>query len=165
MYNITTENSSGNTRHNTEKEASTMKQHSKVMTIANRLVSQGMGRPAAMVKAWILVRLPLVQTKVAGVTYGRRQEALEHLEQYPAEQISVRLQRDHNNPADRNAVAVVAVVRGKGGYIMGYLPRFVAALIAPLLDVGEEVRCGFKAVTGGFHPLVSRGLLIKISVN
>lgn len=138
------------------------KTKSKVMTIANRLVAQGMGRPAAMVKAWLLCKMPLVQTKVAGVTQGRRQEALEHLARYPAAQISVRLQREPGNPADRNAVAVVAAVAGKGAYIMGYLPRFVAAFIAPLLDIGEEVQCQYKAVTGGFHPLASRGMLITL---
>ena len=47
--------------------------HSKVMTIANRLVKQGYNRANAMVKAWVLVKLPNICTKVAGVTYGKRQ--------------------------------------------------------------------------------------------
>jgi len=51
--------------------------HSKVMTIANRLVKQGYNRANAMIKAWVLVRMPLVETKVAGVTYGKRQKAIE----------------------------------------------------------------------------------------
>lgn len=53
--------------------------HSKVMTIANKLVKQGYNRVNAMVKAWVLVRLPNICTKVAGVTYGKRQQAIEHL--------------------------------------------------------------------------------------
>ena len=51
--------------------------HSKVMTIANKLVSQGYNRENAMIKAWVLIKLPLVETKVAGVTFGKRQEAIE----------------------------------------------------------------------------------------
>lgn len=138
------------------------KTKSKVMTIANRLVAQGMGRSAAMVKAWLLCKMPVVQTKVAGVTQGRRQEALEHLTRYPTAKISIQLRREANNPADANAIAVVAAVEGKGGYTVGYLPRFVAALIAPLLDTGGEIQSGFQAITGGFHPLTCRGLLINL---
>ena len=45
---------------------------SKVMTIANRLVAQGCRRSRAMVKAWALVKLPRLETKVAGVAFGSR---------------------------------------------------------------------------------------------
>ena len=40
--------------------------HSKVMTIANRLVAHGYNRPHAMMKAWALVKLPKLETKVLG---------------------------------------------------------------------------------------------------
>lgn len=141
-----------------------MSKHSKVMIIANRLVTQGIGRSAAMIKAWVLVRLPLVDTKVAGVTHGRRQTALEHLEQYPAELVSVQLRRDAGNTADRNAVAVVATVESKGSYIMGYLPRPLAALVAPLMDTGKAVQAAYKGVTGGFGQYSFRGLRVAIAV-
>ena len=65
--------------------------HSKVMTIANRLVKQGYNRANAMVKAWVLVKMPSVSTKVAGVTYGKRQKALEHLRHYRLENIRISL--------------------------------------------------------------------------
>jgi hypothetical protein len=97
--------------------------HSKVMTIANRLVKQGYNRANAMVKAWVLVKMPMVETKVAGVTYGNRQRAIEHLARYQPEQISITLIRERENAHDVNAVAVVATVEGKGSYTMGYLPR------------------------------------------
>ena len=85
--------------------------HSKVMTIANRLVKQGYNRAHAMVKAWALVKLPNVLTKVAGVTYGKRQTALEHLTHYRPQDIRISLYRDEHNTADKNAVAVIAAVR------------------------------------------------------
>lgn len=100
-------------------------QHSKVMTIANRLVKQGYNRANAMVKAWALVKLPNVLTKVAGVTYGKRQTAIEHLTHYRPQDIRISLYRDDHNAADKNAVAVIAAVRGKGAYTIGYLPKSV----------------------------------------
>ena len=82
--------------------------HSKVMTIANRLVKQGYNRAHAMVKAWALVKLPNVLTKVAGVTYGKRQTAIEHLTHYRPQDNRISLYRDEHNAADKNAVAVIA---------------------------------------------------------
>ena len=149
--------------------------HSKVTTIANRLVSQGYNRPHAMVKAWTLVKLPRLETKVAGVTYGNRQKAIEHLTRYAPEAISIRLERERDNPIDRNAVAVWAAVEGKGstgapgkpsgllGWVhMGYLPRALAAFIAPLMDAGKAVGALFREVRGGGDPWMSLGLGIEV---
>ncbi|MEE1492871.1 MAG: hypothetical protein UGF45_12915, partial [Massilioclostridium sp.] len=80
--------------------------NSKVMSIANKLVAQGYNRANAMIKAWALVKMPQVITKAAGVTYGKRQKALEHLAHYAPEQISIRLERERDNEFDRNAVVV-----------------------------------------------------------
>jgi ADP-ribosylglycohydrolase len=124
-------------------------QHSKVMTIANRLVKQGYNRAHAMVKAWALVKLPNVLTKVAGVTYGKRQTALEHLTHYRPQDIRISLYRDGHNTADKNAVAVIAAVRGKGAYTIGYLPKAFAAFIAPLMDSGREVKSRLAEIRGG----------------
>jgi ADP-ribosylglycohydrolase len=144
-------------KRNTEK-------HSKVMTIANSLVKQGAGRSAAMIKAWTLIGLATVNVKAAGVTHGKRQKALERLSRYPSERVSVTLERDRTNAHDRNVVAVVAAVEGKGAYIVGYLPRTLAAFVAPLLDAGKAVRTSYKAVTGGFDPLAYRGLAFGVEV-
>ena len=75
---------------------------------------------------------------MAGVTFGRRQEAIEHLSQYSAENIRIVLKRERNNAYDRNAVAVIASVSGKGAYLIGYLPKTLAAFIAPLMDAGKR---------------------------
>ena len=75
-----------------------------------------------MIKAWALVKMPQVITKAAGVTYGKRQKALEHLARYAPEQISIRLERERNNEFDYNAVAVIATVQGKGPIVWDTSP-------------------------------------------
>ena len=52
---------------------------SKVMTIANALVKRGMSRSAAMIRAWITVKLRTIRTKAAGVSFGIRQALLSRL--------------------------------------------------------------------------------------
>ena len=136
---------------------------SKVTTIANRLVAQGWGRVAAMIRAWAVVKLlPRLETKVAGVTYGNRQKAIERLARYAPEAVSIRLEREANNTHDRNAVAVWAAVEGKGAYHMGYLPRALAAFVAPLMDAGKAVGALFKEVRGGYEPYMNYGLRVEV---
>ena len=137
---------------------------SKVMTIANALVKQGLSRSAAMVQAWITVKLRRIETKTAGVTHGNRQKLLARLARYSAEDITITLNREPKNKADRNAVQVIAAVRGKGSAVMGYLNRQLAAVIAPLLDKGKRVVSAFKAITGGEEYFLNYGLNISIAV-
>ena len=136
--------------------------HSKVMTIANRLVSQGYNRANAMIKTWVLLKMPLVETKVAGVTYGKRQKAIEHLSRYAAEDVSIQLVRERDNEFDSNAVAVYATVSGKGSYCMGYLPRALAAFVAPLMDAGKAVQSIYRETKGLYQPYMNYGLTIEI---
>lgn len=139
-------------------------QHSKVMTIANRLVKQGYNRANAMVKAWALVKLPNVLTKVAGVTYGKRQTAIEHLTHYRPQDVRISLYRDGHNAADKNAVAVIAAVRGKGAYTIGYLPKAFAAFIAPLMDTGREVKSRLTEIRGGQALYLNYGMRIEVMI-
>ena len=83
---------------------------SKVCIIANRLAKSGLTRSEAFAKAWAIVKAETVETKVAGVTAGRRQEALERLTHYETDSISVSLARETANEYDSNAIAVVAAV-------------------------------------------------------
>ena len=138
--------------------------HSKVMTIANRLVKQGYGRSTAMIKAWVLVKLPQVITKVSGVTHGKRQQALEHLTKYSPEDIRIFLQREANNAFDKNAIKVVASVRGKGAYTVGYLPRALADFIAPLLDTGKLIKTAYSGIVGMYEPYMNYGMRISLTV-
>ena len=138
--------------------------HSKVMTIANRLVKQGYNRANAMVKAWALVKMPQLLTKVSGVTYGKRQTAIEHLTHYRPELVKVSLCRDTRNAYDKNAIAVIATVQGKGSYTMGYVPKALAAFIAPLIDSGKRVYSRLKAIKGLYQPYMNYGLEIEVIV-
>lgn len=67
------------------------KTRSKVMTIANRLVKQGLTRSTATVKAWIIVKANALRTKVKGTS--RRQSALEKLAGVNPADISVKLEQ------------------------------------------------------------------------
>ena len=137
---------------------------SKVMTIANALVKQGISRSAAMLRARRTVKQRVIHTKTAGVTRGNRQALLDRLTRYSAEDISITLNREPENTADRNAVQVIAAVRGKGAAVMGYLNRQLAAAIAPLLDKGKQVRAAFEEITGGHEYFLNYGLNVSISV-
>lgn len=76
----------------------------------------------------------------------------------------IKLQHEQDNAADKNAVQVIAAVRGKGSAVMGYLNRQPAAAIAPLLDKGKAVASSFRAITGGAEYYLNYGLNISIAV-
>ena len=139
-------------------------QKSKVCTIANRLARQGTGRPEAFRRAWELAKAGTIETKVAGVTYGNRQKALEHLTKYDSGLISVNLERDSANEHDTNAVAVVVAVEGKGSYTVGYLPRMLAAAVAPLMDAQKAVGAAFREIRGKYHNWHNYGLAVSVSI-
>lgn len=122
---------------------------SMVMTIANSLVKQGVSRSAAMVRAWITVKLRRMEVRAAGVTHGNRQTLLNHLTRYKPDDITVTLRREQNNAHDRNAIQIVAAVRSKGSAVIGYINRELAAALAPLLDKGAEIASSFKSIVGG----------------
>lgn len=140
-----------------------MKMKSKVMAIANALVKQGWSRSAAMVRAWITIKLHAIQTKAAGVTFGNRQTLLAWLTRYSTEEITVTLQRKQNNAHDRNAVQIVAAVRGKGSAVIGYINRELAVVLALLLDKGVQIASRFKEITGGERYL-NYGLNLELAI-
>ena len=55
--------------------------HSKVMTIANRLVKQGYNRANAVSKAWALVKMPQLLAKVSGKSVYSTLRAIKDLYQ------------------------------------------------------------------------------------
>ena len=137
---------------------------SAVMTIANALYKQGMSRSAAMVRAWITVKLRTIHTKAAGVTFGRRQGLLDRLSRYNSEDITIELQRGNGNAYDPNAVQIVAGVKGKGSAVMGYIGRELAKVIAPLLDKGKAVKAMFAGITGGHEYGLNYGMNVVINI-
>ena len=138
------------------------KTRSKVMTIAKRLVKQGLTRSIATVKAWVIVKATALRTKVKGTS--RRQNALEKLAGVNPEDISVKLKREPHNAHDSNAVAVYAALRNSRVFFIGYLPKAVASVLAPLMDKDNEPNAKAFRVTGGFNPYVSYGATLAIAV-
>ena len=135
---------------------------SKVMTIANRLVKQGLTRSMATLKAWIIVKANALRTKVNGTS--RRQDTLERLAGVNPADISVKLKREPHNSYDSNAVAVYATLRDNRVFFIGYLPKFVASVLAPLMDKDTELNAKAFRVTGGFNPWVNYGAALAIAV-
>ena len=138
------------------------KTRSKVMTIANRLVKQGLTRSIATVKAVIIVKANALRTKVNGTS--RRQDTLEKLAEINPADISVKLKREPHNVHDSNAVAVYAALRDSRVFFIGYLPKAVASVLAPLMDKDSEPNAKAFRVTGGFNPYVSYGAALAIAV-
>ncbi|MDE7301730.1 MAG: HIRAN domain-containing protein [Oscillospiraceae bacterium] len=138
------------------------KTRSKVMTIANRLVKQGLTRSMATIKAWVIVKANALRTKVRGTS--RRQDTLEKLAEVNPADISVKLKREPRNAHDSNAVAVYAALMDNRVFFIGYLPKAVASVLAPLMDKDTAPRAQSFRVTGGFNPYVSYGAALAIAV-
>ena len=129
---------------------------------ANKLVKQGFTRSEAMREAWRLAKLPEISVKVKGTAAtAKRQEALEHLTRYNPELVSFRIAGQPDNPADPNAVAVVATVKGKGSFLIGYLARELAAQISTLLRAGLTL-LSWGTVTGGYAPYMNYGARVNM---
>ena len=115
---------------------------SKVMNLGNRLAPR-MGRHAAFVKAWAIVKAGGCELSVRGVTFGRRQEALRRLSRYNPADVRAFIVPEPENKADNKAAAVwVGVQNGRGLYCMGYLPAEYAPAAANLKAAGLRVLGG-----------------------
>ena len=135
---------------------------SKVMKIANSLVKHGMSRRTVMLKAWIIVKASALRTKVKGTS--RRQSELEKLAGVNSADIKVMLKREPRNRHDSNAIAVYAVLSNHRVFFIGYLPRALACITAPLFDKGCEVCPTSFRVTGGFNPWVNFGAALTLVI-
>ncbi len=122
----------------------------KVMQIANRLVGRGYIRACAMKTAWRLIKTHAASTRVAGTTFDNRQNVLAFLKSYQPEQVSVKLVRDRSNAFDKNAVAVIAAVKGKVSAVTGYLPKAVASVVAVVMDKGLDILSDTLSIVGGY---------------
>lgn len=135
---------------------------SKVMTIANAFVKHGMSRRTAMLKAWIIVKASALRTRIKGTS--RRQSELEKLAGVNPADIKVMLKREPRNRHDSNAIAVYAVLSNHRVFFVGYLPRALACITAPLFDKGCEICPTSFRVTGGFNPWVNFGAALTLVI-
>lgn len=101
--------------------------------------------------------------KVSGVTFEGRQEYLAQLRgDEPC-----RIVPEPENKWDKNALAVhIALPSGKVAHC-GFVPKSLAAQIAPLLE-GESLMVSIDAITGGFElgdgSLTNLGLVLRVEV-
>lgn len=104
----------------------------------------------------------IVHTRVAGVTFEGRQALIEQL----TTSDPCRIVPEPDNQFDENALAV-QVSHGGNVWKIGYIPRDVAAIIAPFLD-GESVMCRIERITGGFSTSdderASYGVVLRIDL-
>jgi len=135
-----------------------------VATLANKINQTVKNLSTAFRRAWKIIKGRVLISKVSGVTYGSRQKALGRLEKYGAGVINVSLERDGNNTYDANAIRVMVNVGNGAQYQLGFIPKDLAALLAPLLDKGIQLAARFKSVTGGYEGRETRGALIAIEL-
>ena len=135
----------------------------RVMQMANALVKKGYCRRLAMLKAWIIIKAEKLSVRVAGVTFKQRQQMLAALDGRQA--LFIKLRREDDNLFDCNAVSVWVFAEGTRGFFkIGYLPKIVAAVIAPLLDKGENIGADSFRVTASQREGFSLGARFNIVV-
>ena len=87
-------------------------------------------------------------TKIVGVSFentngSSRQDIITELEGLPC---PLTLRREHENPHDENAIAVM----DPNGRQIGFLSRNIAEQMAPISDSGLRVMANAVQVTGGW---------------
>jgi hypothetical protein len=101
--------------------AAIRKKNSKICSIANS-IPRSVSRSEAFACARNIVQEGCLELKIAGVTFGNRQIALQRLTTYDPSEIEVTLSPEQENPVDKNAVEVMVRVNGGNRYRIGYVP-------------------------------------------
>jgi hypothetical protein len=96
-----------------------------------------------------------ITVKLAGVSFGNAQA---NIKTYGSPDIRwFALVREPDNPHDPNAIRVALF----GEFFMGYIPKDMAAHLAPVMDAGREFDAEFVCVNKHpYHDVV--GLTVKI---
>lgn len=136
---------------------------STICKVANKLRKDGYTLSQAFKMAWRLAK-GKATVKVAGVSKGSRQTAIEHLRKYQAAAIMVSLARENTNTFDSNAIAVYITVGNSKAYKMGYIPAAVARLLSGVMDNISAIKAGIQAITGGFYADMMSGLRLNLSI-
>jgi hypothetical protein len=75
-----------------------------------------------------------IEVRVAGLSFGNRQKALERLTYYAPEEILTVLVPEPENPYDPDAIAVKVLVKGsEKAYCLGYIPRDETQKVKPVV--------------------------------
>lgn len=135
-----------------------------VAIMANRFNRKFHNLSLSFKKAWAIVKANKVICKVAGVTFGSRQEALKRIERYQQlnADIKVTLSRDAENSFDSNAIKVNVFVNGSKAYHLGFIPKETAHYLAPVIDKLDTLKATLVDTTGGYGTKYSRGCIIAV---
>ncbi len=133
-----------------------------VTTMANQLHKLGYSLSQAFKTAWKRVKESMT-CRVAGVTYGNRQQLLQFIASRKHEELTVYLRRDRANTFDKDAVAVVVGISNVGYAHLGYLPRGLSQSLAKVIDKGISLKADVKVI-GGYGYKETLGALVNIAV-
>lgn len=105
-----------------------------------------------------------MRVNVVGVTFGNRQDIIARLKGNEP----VRLVHEKQNAYDPNAIAVFVTCENAEICQIGYLPKSLAADLAPLLS-GPPITATLYEITGGFQIAegyyASRGVTLDIQMD
>ena len=97
---------------------------------------------------------------VAGVTFKNRQRYIYYIIQNPNAYLM--FHREKTNEFDKNAIRVIAKVPDGKCVTLGYVPKDIAAKIAPLVDKNYDISAKGYTITGGKY--YNRGVKVNITV-
>lgn len=133
-----------------------------ICKVANQLHKSGYTLSQSFRLAWRLAK-GKASVKVAGVTKGNRQKAIEHLKRYSLDMVSFILKREPNNIYDSNAISVYAKVGNSKMYKMGYISAVVSNLLCGVIDNIISIKATLQAITGGFYVDMVQGIRLHLS--
>lgn len=135
-----------------------------VCIMANELKKAGYSLSQAFRKAWRRVKLSMT-IRAAGTTAENRQERLTFLKQFPAESLTVTLEREPGSRYDSNAIQVVIHIPAMNRRtVIGYIPKLLAHELSKVLDMGIPVKARLLQIIGGYSYKETLGALINITV-
>jgi hypothetical protein len=84
---------------------------------------------------------------VQGITFKRppsKLTGLDLIKKYSGHAAKYKLKREPDNDYDKNAIQVKQVFKNGGSIHIGYVPKELAAELAPLLDDGDVIEPKFS---------------------
>ena len=93
--------------------------------------------------------------RLAGVTFDGRQTTIK---KFAFAKTKYELVRQPDNEYDPNAVMVTAA-----GHDIGYLPKYLAAELAPVIDAGQKINVQFRRLLiNEKKPDIPAGIIVRV---
>ena len=135
-----------------------------VCVMANELKKAGYSLSQAFKTAWRRMKFS-IPIRAAGTTFGNGQERLSFLKQFRLEDLSVTLEREHENEFDSNAIRIIVHIKPiSRKTVVGYVPKKFAREFAKVMDMGIQMKAVLKRIIGGYSYKESLGALVSIGI-